>query len=220
MSFTGEIFDYIYKNLISKKQVNKPLIVGINGIDTCGKTVFSKNLEKYLKDKGHEVQLTHIDDFHNPTEIRYSGKNQIENYYNRSFNVEFLVENILKPAKINGTLNDKFMLLNLETDKYDVEKQYRIDNNTFVILEGVFILREEIEPYLDYKIFIHVPFEQCKIRALERDVPVYGDDILKKYDTKYIPTQKYYLEKYPPEEYVDIIIENSDWNNPTIIFKR
>lgn len=220
ISYSNEILDYIYKSSMSKKQVNEPLIIGVNGIDTSGKTVFSKNLETYLKVKGQKVQLIHIDDFHNPKEIRYSGENQIDNYYNRSFNVEFLVENILKPIKNNGILKDKLILLNLETNKHDIQKQYEVDKNTFVILEGVFILREEIEAYLDYKIFIHVPFEQCKIRALKRDVPVYGHAILEKYDTKYIPTQKYYLEKYPPEEYADIIIENTDWNNPIIIYKK
>lgn len=220
MSLVDEIFDRIYKDLLAKIQVEQPLIIGVNGIDTSGKTVFSKKLEKYLKNKGYKVQLIHIDDFHNPREIRYSGENQVEKYFNRSFNLEFLVKKILKPIKDNGMLHDKFMLLNLETDKYDIEKQYKIDNNTIVILEGVFILREEIEPYLDYKIFIHVPFEQCKTRALKRDVPLHGNDILKKYDTKYIPTQKYYLDKYPPEKYVDIIIENSDWDKPRIVFMR
>lgn len=217
MNYINEIFNKIYKDIKQLKCEDKPLVIGINGIDTSGKTEFSRKLEVYLKEKSHKVQLIHIDDFLNPKKIRYCGKNEIENYFNRSFDIKRLQENILIPIKTKNTLHKKLTLLNVETDKYDIEKEFNIDKETFVILEGVFLFREGIEPYLDYKVFIDIPFEQCKERAKKRDVPLYGEEVLKKYDTKYIPTQKHYLQKYPVEKYADIIIDNTDWNNPKVV---
>ncbi|MTI65602.1 MAG: hypothetical protein FH753_03285 [Firmicutes bacterium] len=215
-----EIFDYIYKGIKEKKQENKPIIIGINGIDTSGKTEFTNSLDTYLKKQKEKVQIIHIDDFHNPKKVRYSGKDEIENYFYKSFNINKLVNELLIPIKKKNYLHKKLRILNLETDKYDLEKKFLIDKDTLVILEGVFIFRKEIEPYLDYKVFIHIPFDECKKRVLKRDVPKHGKEILKKYDIKYIPTQKYYLKKYPTEKYSDIIIDNTDFNKPKVIFKE
>jgi len=77
-----------------------------------------------LEARNHKVQLIHIDDFHNSKKVRYSGKDEIDNYLYRSFNIKRLVEDILVPIKINKALYEKYKLLNLETDKYDIEKQY------------------------------------------------------------------------------------------------
>ena len=195
MSPLSKVYDEIYNYIISAKNADTPFIIGINGIDTSGKSQFAKSFKSYLEEKGQKVQIIHIDDFHNPREIRYSGDNELENYFFKSFNIKKLVDGLLNPIKKSRFLQEKLSLLNLQTDKYDIIRNYSIDKDTLVILEGVFLFREEIEPYLDYKVFIEIPMELCKERALHRDVPLYGEDVLKKYDTKYIPTQKYYLEK-------------------------
>ncbi len=220
MDSRDKVFHEIYMDILSSKKEGSPLIIGINGIDTSGKSEFSKSFEKYLKEKKQKVQLIHLDDFHNPRKIRYSGEDEIENYFFKSFDIKKLVNDLLKPIRNRKLLQKELTLLNLQTDKYDTVKDYSIDKETLVILEGVFIFREEIEKYLDYKIFIEIPIRLCKERAIQRDVPLYGEDILKKYDTKYIPTQKYYLEKFPPQKHADIIIENSHWNNPRVVFKK
>lgn len=203
--------------ILSHKNVGSPLVVGINGIDTSGKTMFSKNLEKHLQALNYEVQMIHIDDFHNPKSIRYSGEDEVSNYFYQSFDYNRLISEILNPMKYEKKLSKTYMALNLETDKHDLERIYKVTPNTIVILEGVFILRDEIRGFLDFSIFLSVPFEIVKERARKRDVPMYGEEILEKYDNKYIPTQKKYLEMFPPEILADIIIDNQDWNHPKIV---
>ncbi|MDQ2088233.1 hypothetical protein RBH29_17555 [Herbivorax sp. ANBcel31] len=203
--------------ILNQKNNGSPLVVGINGIDTSGKTMFSKKLKKHLQDMDCEVQIIHIDDFHNPKSIRYYGDDEVYNYFYKSFEYNRLISEILDPIKFEKKLFKKYMALNLETDKYDLERTYKVTSNTIVILEGVFILREEVRGFLDFSIFIYVPFEIVKERAIKRDVPKFGEEILEKYDKKYIPTQKKYLEMFPPEILADIIIDNQDWNNPMIV---
>ncbi|WP_425448315.1 hypothetical protein [Dethiothermospora halolimnae] len=212
-----KVFQEIYINIKELNPIDRPCIIGVNGIDTSGKTEFAKKFKQYLEEKEHNVQIVHIDDFHNPKKVRYSGENQVGNYFNKSFDIKNLVENILVPIKEEGFLHTKLKLLDLGTDEYNIQKEFYIEKNTIVILEGVFIFREEIYPYLDYKIFIDIPLNECKRRAIERDVPLYGDEILEKYDTKYIPTQKYYFKKYPIKKYADVIIDNTNWDKPKIV---
>ena len=106
------------------------------------------------------------------------------------------------------TVERKF-LREIET----LEKEYNFKPNTIVILEGVFLLREELSQYMDYKVFLEIPFEESKRRAEARDPQA----TMEKYETKYLPAQRKYLSLYPPELHADIIIDNINWEYPSII---
>lgn len=210
------IFENI-RDKIAERRKNVPFIVGINGIDSSGKTEFSKSLKNYLVSQGMKVELIHIDEFHNPKSIRYSGVDEAENYYNKSFNLDLIKNNILNPIVENKNLKGKIKTLNLMSDAYDMERSFDIDEETVVLFEGVFIYREELNGYFDYRILIKVPFEESRRRGEIRDVPLYGMDVLRKYDEKYLPAQKKYFEEIDPENISDLVIDNSDWNNPKIL---
>ena len=195
-----------------RKQKDKAYVIGVNGIDGSGKTKFAESLETYLKAEGHQTQMIHLDDFHNPKAIRYAGKEQADNFYNKSFNINPIVEKLLSPIEEKKQVLTTLKLLDLNTDKYEIDKTYNVDQNIIVIFEGVFLFREELAPYIDYKVFLDIPFEESKKRAIIRDSE--ADE--KKYDDKYLPAQKKYLEKFPPIKAADIIIDNTDWEYPKI----
>ena len=206
------IFQRIILDIEQKKQKDKAFVIGISGIDGAGKTHFAESLEIYLKAKGHQAQLIHLDDFHNPKAIRYAGKDQADNYYNKSFNIQLIIDKLLAPVKNKGELSLMLKTLNWETDKYENERKYNATQNTIVIVEGVFLFRKEFSPYLDYKIFLDIPLEESKKRALARDPKA----IISKYDDKYLPAQVKYLKKYPPGKIADLIIDNKDLEYPKI----
>jgi len=210
------IFEKIIEEIIKYKSNNKAFVIGINGIDNSGKTIFAKSLERYLNLRDYKTQLILLDDFHNLKEKRYSGKDEIDNYYNKSFNFKMIIEKILKSVKENKNFKIKLNLLNLYTDKFDVERVYSIDKNTIVILEGVFLFKKELLQYIDYKVFLEVPFEESKKRARNRDIKIYGKEIIKKYDLKYLPAQAKYLEELQPIEIADMVIDNLNWDYPLI----
>jgi uridine kinase len=196
------------------------LIIGVTGIDTSGKTRFAEALSEFLISKGHKTQLINLDDFHNPKSIRYSGQDQVENYYNKSFDLLTLIQKLLIPIRSKRKLSTELTLLDLATDKYEVSKKYSVDENTIVVFEGVFLFRNELSEYIDYKIFLEIPFEESKNRAATRDVPVYGEEVLKRYDEKYLPAQKRYIDHCHPMKMADMIIDNLNWQYPTIKYLR
>jgi len=207
------VFDKILVEINKRKEENKPFVVGITGIDGAGKTTFARSLEEFLISSNHKTQMIHLDDFHNPRTIRYAGENPDENYYNRSFNLDDLVSKLLKPLRENREFSTKLSILNLQTDEYDIEKEYNFHPNTIVILEGVFLLIEELSQYIDYTVFLDIPFEESKRRAPLRD----PEAIINKYDTKYLPAQQKYLSLFPPGNYAEMIIDNINWEYPSII---
>ncbi len=203
------IFEEIEEEITLRKKPGEAFVVGITGIDAAGKTRFAMDFEQYLISRGLKTQMVHLDDFHNPKAIRYSGENPADNYYNLSFNLDNLVNHWLIPLLKQGEYSVKLTVLNLETDKYETEKEYSFTPETIVIFEGVFLFRKELTPYIDYTVFLDIPFEE----SLERGKARGG--IAEKYDSKYLPAQRKYLAEYPPQRYADIIVDNSDWEYPS-----
>jgi phosphoglycolate phosphatase len=214
------IFKKVLDEATKMKLNYRALIIGVTGIDTSGKTRFAEALSEFLISKGHKTQLINLDDFHNPKSIRYSGQDQVENYYNKSFDLLTLIQKLLIPIRSKRKLSTELTLLDLATDKYEVSKKYSVDENTIVVFEGVFLFRNELSEYIDYKIFLEIPFEESKNRAATRDVPVYGEEVLKRYDEKYLPAQKRYIDHCHPMKMADMIIDNLNWQYPTIKYLR
>jgi phosphoglycolate phosphatase-like HAD superfamily hydrolase/uridine kinase len=206
------IFERITDEVKRRKQKDKAFVIGINGIDGAGKTEFASALETYLKAKGLQTQLIHLDDFHNPKVIRYSGNDQAGNYYNKSFNINLVVEKLLSPIKENRLVSFSFKALDPDTDKYEVEREYSINRDTIVIFEGVFLYRKELSSYIDYKVFLDIVLEESKRRATIRDSAAN----VKKYDAKYLPAQVEYMKKYPPTKVADMVIDNTNWEYPRV----
>ena len=68
-------------------------------------------------------------------------------------------EEILIPIHQKSDFSVELTLLNLYTDKYKIKKEFSFDHNTIVIIEGVFLFRKELFSYIDYKVFLDIPFE-------------------------------------------------------------
>ena len=207
------VFDEILAEINKRKEEDRPFVLGITGIDGAGKTTFAAAFEKYLLSRNYQTQMIHLDDFHNPEAIRYSGEDPAENYYNQSFNLDDLINRLLEPLRQKSEYSTKLSILNLQIDEYDIEKEYSFHPNTIIILEGVFLLREELSQYIDYKVFLEIPFEESTRRARVRDPQA----IIEKYEIKYLPAQQKYLSLFPPDQHADMIINNINWEYPTII---
>jgi phosphoglycolate phosphatase-like HAD superfamily hydrolase/uridine kinase len=206
------IFEKITTEIERKKPSDRPFVIGIDGIDCSGKTTFAAALQEFLNSKDYQTQLIHLDDFHNPKAIRYAGENQAENYFNKSFNIETIVQKLLMPLRQKGKHTATLKLLDLRTDKYQTTKKFSFNHQTIVLFEGVFLFRQELALHIDYKIFLDIPLELSKERAATRD----SEAINIKYDIKYLPAQRRYLREYLPTEIADIIINNTNWEFPFI----
>jgi uridine kinase len=207
------IFEYILRQVHKRKKEKRPFVVGITGVDCSGKSSFTNAFEDFLRSRKIETQIIGIDDFHNPKAWRYSGKNQTDNYFNRSFDLSTVIDKLLVSIRAGKSFTIALPRLNPDTDEYDSAKKYRFSENTVVLFEGVFLFRKELSPYIDYKIFLDISFEECKRRAILRD----SRATLLKYDEKYIPGQRYYMGLYPPDRTADLVIDNSDFSHPRIV---
>lgn len=213
----SEIYLQITRQITAMKKDDQALIIGINGVDTSGKTIFTIELKNILVKLGFKIETIHLDDFHNSSDIRSKNPDPIQSYIDHAFNLDMLENELLMPIKSGQLVDKDLLLLDLHKDTYSLEKRYHIDSNTIVLVEGVLLYRKPLVQYFDLKIYLDVSYDEVIRRAKTRDVPIFGKEFLEKYNKKYIPIQKQYIESYHPQKNSDIVINNEDYLRPVII---
>ena len=215
----NHVIHYLIDQIKNLKN-DKPLIIGIDGVDTSGKTTLADIIAQELSNEPNirTIRIS-IDKFHNPKEIRMrQGSLSPKGYFEDSFNYDVIINQVLQPIK-EGKEN---ILLGIYDYRYEneIEKvSIKIDNNSVVLFDGVFLLRDELYPYWDLSVFLEVDFTEVIKRALKRDITLFGSDteVLNRYEKRYIPGQQLYINKFHPQNRANIVIDNNDYNNPQII---
>lgn len=212
----------ISKKIVNKRH-NKPIIIGINGVDGSGKSTFAKNLENFFINSGERVSRISIDSFHNPKKIRYrKGEISADAFYLDSINFEGFKEQSLKPLKSakKYPINIASQIFNLESDTSEMIST-EIFENDIVIFEGIFLFRQDMKDFFDFKIFIDADFNKTMKRMVLRDLsPTATRQQIELYkertNKKYIAGQKLYFTENDPKALSDIIINNNDYEKPFI----
>lgn len=97
-------------------------------------------------------------------------------------------------------------LYDKDNDRY-ILSDTDIPVGSVVIIEEIFLQREELENLFDFMIYIDVPEETRLKRVLERDGDI-GDkeQIAAKYNSRYFPAERYYCEHLSPTEKAGLVI--------------
>jgi len=119
--------------------------------------------------------------------IRKKGENPVQAYIDNAFNLDMLIDTILKPTKRGEAIQTILRHLDLETDLMSRDVTYDIDSSTIILVEGVLLYRKPLDDCFDYRVFLDIPFREMIRRAEERDVPRFGEQFLQRYKEKYIP---------------------------------
>lgn len=184
------------------------LIIGIDGLGGAGKSTISDSLYKSLTEEKYNVTLLHIDDFIHPKAIRYNDNySEWECYYNLQWRYDYLIDKIITPIKNGTDINSEIELYDKDNDTYYLS-EINIPVGSIVIIEGVFLQRNELSNVFDYMIYIDIPEEIRLERVLERDGYIGDKEQIKaKYDNRYFPAEHHYTEIYSPSKKADYIVK-------------
>jgi uridine kinase len=68
---------------------------------------------------------------------------------------------------------------------------------------------------------VDIQFDIGLKRALNRDINLFGDEVIKnRYLNRYYPGQELYFKSCFPKRSADIIVDNNDPENPGILLKK
>ncbi|WRH18968.1 uridine kinase [Microbacterium sp. JZ37] len=188
-------------------------LVGIDGVDGSGKSVFADRLAARVD--GRPVIVVHVDDFHHPRAVRYRrGRDSPVGFWLDSYDYDALTHRVLAPLRTGAAL--------YQHAAHDLVRDARVDpplsrapRDAIVLVEGLFLHRQELRHWWDFSIFLDVPFEETALRMAERDgtPPDHRAPALQ----RYVGGQRLYFRAARPWEHASMVIDNSDVTRPRTI---
>lgn len=177
-------------------RMNGRRIVAIDGIDGAGKTTFADKLAPLVAAHGKPVLRASIDGFHNTRALRYQkGKDDPLGYFLDSY----------KYAEFQG-----FLIIPFRAGKETVHvarfdhhsdsakpKVARVPNDAVLLIDGIFLHRDELYANWDFSLFLDIPFAETFRRMALRDG--FDPDPLAASNRRYHQGQEIYLATCNPK---------------------
>lgn len=197
-----------------------PVRVALDGIDAAGKSTLADELIEPIQARGRPVIRASIDGFHHPRAHRYRrGPDSPEGYYHDSFDYRAVRAELLDPLGPGGNRHYRPAVFDWRTDS-PLESPLKVAlPNAVLLLDGVFLLRPELDDCWDLRIFLRIDFQVSVRRAIGRDQAHLGsaEAAQARYRVRYVPGQRLYLESALPQARADVVVDNNDLARPRLL---
>lgn len=192
----------------------RPALVAVDGVDGAGKTVLADDLAEVLVRRGDRVVRTGIDGFHRPRRERYArGRSSPEGYFHDSFDLDAFRRAVVAPVRA-GTGDVRTAAFDHRTDAAVAGE--RVDaTGAVVLVDGVFLQRDELRGVWDLAVFLRAPFEATYARMSARDGS--PADPEHPANRRYLEGQRLYLRGCRPEERADVVLDVTDVRAPVVV---
>lgn len=200
-----EMAEKILFQFLTRSNKDRPLIVGIDGLSGAGKTTLVKKVEQELIILTAKVVTFHLDDHIVERNKRYqTGHEEWYEYYYLQWDIKWLTANFFE--LLHNSYNNIFLPFYDNSTDSTSTKQITIASDNIVLIEGIFLQRQEWRRFYDFIIFLDCPRKLRYERALNRDSYI-GDyqARLSKYQRRYWLGENHYLDIVKPFRNVDLV---------------
>ena len=163
-----------------------PCLVAISGVDCAGKSTLSRILRDCLAARAVAASVIGIDDFLIPERVKARRTPEHLGYFEDAFDYRALVDAL--PAAPHPV----------------------------VVVEGVFVLREELRKRWTLTVWLDVDPALAMERALVRDLAHFGDaaTVQRIYEARCRPAQAYHQQRDRPSTHADIVarFDGGEWS--------
>jgi uridine kinase len=213
-----DLVDRLVAAIIHRTAESNRTLVAIDGLDAAGKTTLANRLaERLAATSGLAVIRASIDDFHHCKADRWRrGPLSGEGYYRDTFDFATLASDLLEPFRA-GHHTARTASLDYGTDEV-VETQAAVPERAVLIVDGVFLQRDELCGFWSLTIYLRISPETA-LRGVPRDTPAGGSahDVEERYLSRYLPGQALYVAEVDPESRADIVVDNTHPDAPQVI---
>ena len=201
---------------IATIQLGHPLRVAIDGIDGAGKTFFADELADGLATAGRQIIRAGVDGFHRPRRERYAlGRLSPQGYYQDAYDYPRLIADLLAPLGPGGSRVFRTHVFDYRADVVDESSEARAGDDAILLLDGVFLQREELKGHVDYRIYLKVDRPEALRRAAGRDGS--SDSLDDPLNRRYIDAHGLYFAQCDPETNADVLVLNQPIDDPVIV---
>lgn len=193
------------------------LLAAVDGVDGSGKTTFADALALELgKAAVRPVIRLSLDDFHHRRQVRYRrGRTSASGFYSDSYDLEQFRRCVLDPLGPGGSGRYRPAGHSLATDTVLSPPELPAASNAVILVDGLFLHRDELAARWDFSIFLDVPFTVTAGRMAVRDGTPADPEHPAMH--RYVGGQRLYFVDCDPAARATVVVENSDPDRPRII---
>ncbi|WP_436520560.1 uridine kinase [Actinoplanes sp. HUAS TT8] len=189
--------------------------VGVDGPDGSGKTVLADELAAVLRDRGRPATRVSIDDFHQVRALRHHrGRDSPEGFWRDSYDYPRFRADVLDPFGPDGSGLYRPAAHDVTTDARLDPDPRQAPPGTVLIVDGIFLHRDELVAGWDFSLFLDVPFTETARRMSTRDGT--PPDPSHPGMRRYVEGQRLYFAACSPAHRATLVIDNTDPSAPTI----
>ncbi|MCQ1999288.1 nucleoside/nucleotide kinase family protein [Arthrobacter zhaoxinii] len=202
--------------LLLSRRPGRRLLVAVDGVDGAGKTTFADDLAVALSSAGgaagRQILRVGTDDFHHVRVVRHRrGRCSPEGFWLDSYNLDQFTEYVLAPLA-SGAAAFRDRGHDLSTDAVLDPEPVMAAKDAVVLIDGLFLHREELRHYWDFSVFLDVPFDVTAARMAARDGTGTGPrqaGVLTPGKDRYVGGQQLYFAAANPAARADLVLDNS-----------
>ncbi len=191
--------------------------VAVDGVDGAGKTTFADELADVLGPSGRQVIRVSADDFLNPRTVRHRrGRTSPQGFFLDSYDYEALHRCVLEPFAPGGSRRFRRRAFDLRADEPVDAAEETAATDAILVLDGLFLHRDELWGVWDYSVFLEVTFVVSVARCAARGPSSASADVDSLSNRRYVVGQQLYLSRCAPERRATHVIDNNVLAAPTI----
>ncbi|AEH11795.1 uridine kinase [Candidatus Frankia meridionalis] len=207
-------------DLLVTTRPDQVLRVAVDGPDAAGKTTLADELARSVTRLGRPVVRVSIDGFHHPEAVRRRrGALSPVGYFFDSFDYAALRRLVIDPLGPGGDRRFRSAIFDHGYDAARSVPERTAAQNAVLLLDGVFLLREELRACWEVSVFVRVSPAESLRRGLGRDVALFGstDAVRERYERRYLPGQELYRTLAAPMDVADVLLDNERPDLPVIL---
>lgn len=194
------------------------LLVGISGIDGCGKGYVARQLEARLALHGVTPARLNVDGWLNLPEKRFNQSDPAANFYENAIRFDQFFTQLVIPLRDRRSVHLVADFTEETAPQYR-KHTYDVKDVSVVLVEGIFLFKRQYRTYFDLAIWIDCSFPTALARAIDRaQEGLSAAKTIAAYETIYFPAQKIHLTHDNPRENADLIFENDSYPSATRAF--
>jgi uridine kinase len=182
--------------------------VAVDGVDGAGKTTFADALSVRLLSLGRPTVRVSIDDFHQVRRLRHArGAASPEGFWLDSYDYARFRTDVLDGFATTGSGRYSSRAHDLATDVVLRPRWRQAQPRSILIVDGIFLQRDELRDAWDLAVFLDVPFAESCRRMAGRDggSPDPDDPSLQ----RYVDGQRLYVSACDPAARADVLVDGS-----------
>jgi len=197
--------------IIEKRKRLSPqhaLLVGISGIDACGKGFVTARIAESLQKRGIKVAVISADGWLNLPHTRFHQQDPAKHFYENAIRFDEMFEHVILPLRATRNVNVESNFAE-ETATTFRKQRYAFRNIGIILLEGIFLFKPMYDDHFDLKIWIDCSFATALRRAIARGQEGLPPQETKRaFETIYFPAQRIHLVRDNPRDAADIVFMN------------